>query len=95
MQRQIDSWNLADSQAAALAKKPYIDMATVERVLADQDYNIVSLKMQIFQLEKELELRNTHYDVIHSRNKEANKIASVFNHEIADRKIIICQALGE
>jgi hypothetical protein len=48
MERQIDSWNLNECQASSLAKKPYIDMATVEKVVADQDYNIVSLKMQIF-----------------------------------------------
>ena len=36
-------------------KKPYIDMATVSKVFADQDYEIVSNKITIAQLEKELE----------------------------------------
>jgi len=48
MERQIDSWNLADYAANTLTKKPYIDMGTVEKVVGDQDYNIVSMKMQIF-----------------------------------------------
>jgi len=48
MERQIDSWNLADYSANALTKKPYIDMGTVEKVVGDQDYSIVSMKMQIF-----------------------------------------------
>lgn len=48
MERQIESWNLNDYLNNNLNKKPYIDMATVEKVVGDQDYNIVSLKMQIF-----------------------------------------------
>lgn len=45
MGRQIESWNLNSFVSANLSKKPYIDMATVEKVFADQDYNIVSIKI--------------------------------------------------
>jgi hypothetical protein len=91
MDRQIESWNLNDYLNGSISKKPYIDMATVEKVVADQDYNIVSLKMQIFELERVLDERAKECDAILERNKSASNIISVFNHEIADRKIEICQ----
>lgn len=50
MERQIEAWNLSEYVHSNNSKKPYIDMATVEKVLADQDYNIVSMKIQIFEL---------------------------------------------
>lgn len=54
MERQIDLWNLNDHAVNHLTKKPYIDMATVEKVVNDQDYNIVSLKIEIAEQEKKL-----------------------------------------
>lgn len=45
MERQIEAWSLTDY--VLTTKKPYIDMATVETVLKDQDFNIVSLKIEI------------------------------------------------
>ena len=47
MERQINVWNLHDHAVNNFTKKPYIDMATVEKVVNDQDYNIVSLKIEI------------------------------------------------
>jgi hypothetical protein len=64
MERQIEAWNLNDCLSTSAGKKPYIDMTTVERVVCDQDYNIVSLKMQIFELEKEVEDRSKEYEAI-------------------------------
>ena len=46
MDRQIDTWNLSKLFKRS-NKKPYIDMATVEKVFGDQDYSIVSKKMEI------------------------------------------------
>ena len=50
MERQIEAWNLTDCAHPYNNKKPYIDMAIVEKVVTDQDYNIVSMKMHIFEL---------------------------------------------
>lgn len=50
MERQIETWNLSEGQT----KKPYVDMATVETVLKDQDYHIVSMKIEINKLSKQL-----------------------------------------
>ena len=54
MDKQIEAWNL-ERLFQTSRKKPYIDMATVSKVFADQDYEIVSNKITIAQLEKELE----------------------------------------
>lgn len=48
MERQIEAWNLTDYSHLSTQKKLYIDMATFSKVIADQDYNIVTMKMQIF-----------------------------------------------
>ena len=45
MGRQIEAWGLNDRQA-----RPYVDTSTMHKVLSDQDYSIVSLKIQIMQL---------------------------------------------
>ncbi len=50
MERQIETWNLSEGST----KKPYVDMATVDTVLNDQDYQIVSMKMEIHELERQL-----------------------------------------
>ena len=50
MERQIEAWNLNETINPNNPKKPYIDTATFEKVIADQDYNVVSMKMQIFEL---------------------------------------------
>ena len=54
MDKQIESWNL-EKLFQTSRKKPYIDMATVSKVFADQDYEIVSNKITIAQLQKQLE----------------------------------------
>lgn len=54
MDKQIESWNL-EKLFASSRKKPYIDMATVCKVFSDQDYEIVSNKIAIAQLERVLE----------------------------------------
>jgi len=48
MERQIEAWNLNDYAQLTNQKKLYIDMATFSKVISDQDYSIVSMKMQIF-----------------------------------------------
>lgn len=53
MDRQIEYWSLKEYMATT-GKKIYIDTATLEKVLADQDYNIVSMKIDIVELEKTL-----------------------------------------
>jgi len=50
MERQLEAWNLNDLPQHH--RQPYIDMATVEAVMQDQDYQIVSLKMSITKLER-------------------------------------------
>jgi len=88
MERQIESWNLTDcNNTTGSNKKPYIDMATVEKVLSDQDYSIVSIKMQIFELENQLQEREETFLKMLERNKEVDKISSVLNHEIALSKV--------
>jgi len=62
-------------------------MATVEKVLSDQDYSIVSIKMQIFELENQLQEREETFLKMLERNKEVDKISSVLNHEIALSKV--------
>jgi len=52
MERQLEAWNLNDLPQHH--RQPYIDMATVEAVMQDQDYQIVSLKMSITKLERTL-----------------------------------------
>lgn len=93
MERQIDSWNLADYAASGLTKKPYIDMATVEKVLIDQDYNIVSMKMTICDLEKTLALREQHLQGLVDRSRDMHKLSSLLNHEIALRKVEVCECI--
>ena len=56
MDKQIDSWNLKQIfMNSQNRKKPYIDTLTVLKVLDDQDYKIVSLKIEISRLEQELD----------------------------------------
>ena len=45
MDKQIEGWNLTKFINNHHNKKPYIDMATVEKVSSDQDYSIVSIKI--------------------------------------------------
>lgn len=53
MDRQIESWGLKKTFANN-SSKPYIDSATAEKVLDDQDYSITSIKIQIMQLQYDL-----------------------------------------
>lgn len=48
MERQIEAWNLSEYVSMQSSKKPFVDTATVQTVVADQDYQIVSMKMDIF-----------------------------------------------
>jgi hypothetical protein len=54
MDRQIDAWGLRKIFNNSSSSKPYIDAATAEKVIHDQDYSITSIKIEIMQLEKEL-----------------------------------------
>lgn len=86
MERQIEAWNLGEL-VQGNPKKPYIDMATVETVLADQDYHIVSMKMQIFELERQLEDKELEYQQLLQQNNDSGQVARLLNHEIAERKV--------
>lgn len=79
MERQIEAWNLAD-YVQTNQKKPYIDMATVETVLGDQDYHIVSMKMQIFELEGQLQEKENEHSSILQQNKDSDKMIRLLNH---------------
>lgn len=47
----MDTWNLTDIFTSTHnKKKPYIDTITVLKVLDDQDYKIVSMKIEIAKL---------------------------------------------
>ncbi len=56
MDKQIEAWNL-EKIFTNSKNKPYIDMITVSRVFADQDYEIVSTKIDIARHEKILQDR--------------------------------------
>jgi hypothetical protein len=47
MDRQIESWGLKKAFVNNNTSKPYIDTATAEKVLHDQDYSITSIKIAI------------------------------------------------
>jgi hypothetical protein len=49
MDRQIETWGLRKAFVNT-SSKPYIDTATAEKVLQDQDYSITSIKIMIVQL---------------------------------------------
>lgn len=58
MDKQIESWNLTQIFVNNHnRRKPYIDTLTVLKVLDDQDYKIVSLKIEISRLENQLSNR--------------------------------------
>ena len=54
MDKLIEAWSL-EKIFASSNSKPYIDMITVSRVFADQDYEIVSTKIDIARYERVLE----------------------------------------
>jgi len=49
MDKQIENWNLG-KVFIGLNSKPYIDMGTVLKVFADQDYEIASIKISTSNL---------------------------------------------
>lgn len=87
MERQIESWNIGEYVNLNPNKRPYIDMATVETVMADQDYQIVSMKMEIYDLEKELEGKEEEATKLTEKNKNVKNICRLLNNEIASKKI--------
>jgi hypothetical protein len=50
MKKQIDSWNLERSMIFSENKKPYIDSTTMEKVYHDQDFSVVSMKIELNEL---------------------------------------------
>lgn len=54
MDKQIETWNL-EKIFNSSKNKPYIDMITVSKVFADQDYEIVSTKIDIAKYERILQ----------------------------------------
>ncbi len=54
MDKQIETWNL-EKVFSCSKNKPYIDMMTVSKVFADQDYEIVSTKIDIAKYERILQ----------------------------------------
>lgn len=55
MKRQIDSWDLERSMIISENKKPYIDSTTMEKVFRDQEFSVVSMKIELTELGKVLE----------------------------------------
>lgn len=54
MQKQIDSWNL--EKHPLLGKKvPYLDSTTMDRVFQDQDYSVVTMKIELARLNQILD----------------------------------------
>jgi hypothetical protein len=43
--------------------------------------------MQIFELERVLQERSAQFDSLIERNKDTDKLLSLLNHEIVDKKI--------
>lgn len=54
MKKQIDSWNLERSMILSDNKKPYIDSTTMEKVYHDQDFSVVSMKIELSELAQTL-----------------------------------------
>lgn len=50
MKRQIDSWDLERSMIISENKKPYIDSTTMEKVFRDQEFSVVSMKIELTEL---------------------------------------------
>ena len=89
MERQIEAWGLTDGQP-----RPYVDTSTRQKVLSDQDYSIVSLKLQIIDLERELEARDQAHQESLEQNRQSGQICAALNHEIARLKVEACGRLG-
>ena len=50
MQKQIDSWNLEKYPLLEGKKTPYLDSSTMEKVFQDQDYSVVTMKIELDRL---------------------------------------------
>lgn len=94
MDKQIENWGIKQYMKNISIKKPYLDLSTVEKVLADQDYNIVSIKIDNFELEKELARREEQHNEVSDDNRNADKIVSLLNHELGSKKVELYERIG-
>ena len=86
MDRQIEAWGLKKAFNNT-SSKPYIDTATAEKVLYDQDYSITSIKINIVQLEHDLQMLSHTLDESSSLNKNIKNIKNDMKHQLANKKI--------
>lgn len=69
MDKQIEAWNL-EKVFTGSKSKPYIDMMTVSKVFADQDYEIVSTKIDIAKYEQVLQEKEQEIDRLLTKSKD-------------------------
>lgn len=50
MQKQIDYWNLEKYPLLEGKKTPYLDSNTMDKVFQDQDYSVVTMKIELTRL---------------------------------------------
>lgn len=87
MDKQIDSWNLTQIFLNNHnRKKPYIDTLTVLKVLDDQDYKIVSLKIEISRLENQLNNRSMQIDALQNNENHIDKYDTYITHQTNEHK---------
>ena len=78
------------------SSKPYIDTATAEKVLHDQDYSITSIKIMIVQLTHDLEMLSHTLDESLSVNKNIKNIKNDMKHQLNGKKVEMYKlSLGE
>jgi uncharacterized protein (DUF3084 family) len=77
MKKQIDSWNLERSMILSENKKPYIDSTTMEKVYQDQDFSVVSMKIELNDLSQALADRET---VIRKQQERVSNFPTLSDH---------------
>lgn len=70
-------------------------MATVEKVFGDQDYSIVSKKMEILEEEKLLNEKDLRIKQLQKRKAEIEKYRSHLNSMLIEIQVQVFRALGK
>ena len=61
--------------------------------MADQDYRIVSMKMEISSLEKELRQKIDHLEHLTSRNRNIENISRLLSSDIIMKRVDIYESI--
>lgn len=84
MKKQIDSWNLERSMILSENKKPYIDSTTMEKVYQDQDFSVVSMKIELNELSHTLAEKEEVLRKQQERISGFDTLSDNLNHEIGE-----------